>query len=242
MRSNNEVFIIIESQQMIYLNDSTKNAEKSEKVKLYSDPKNFRSIPHESPYESEIYQELSPTCVSKITSAHQSIYHHLQQDIKKRQPEQFIQFSEITPNNIIRFLSDLNLNTNALLDWSQQDVSKFLRHPYLNLMSYDILDYIWNQYCYYDSSPTTPCFNGNNIDGLGLIYICLGRRKFHYYTENKFPHYNQGIKSGFIMCRCAKKLIYSSKYNNGKRISYLVERICYSFLKRKYMIPKLLSI
>jgi hypothetical protein len=176
MNYNSKVFIIIESKQMILLNDFTKNTEKSEKVKLYSNPKNFHSIPDDPPYESEVYQELPPTCVSRITSAHQSIYHHSHQNIKKRQPEQFIQFSEITPNNIIRFLSDFNLNTNSLLDWSQQDVSKFLRHPHLGLMSYDILDYIWNQYCYYYSSPTTRCFNGNNIDGLGLIYL-FGKKK-----------------------------------------------------------------
>ena len=152
-----------------------------------------------------------------------------------------IQVSEITPNNIIRFLDDLGLNPNSLLNWTPSDVSKFLRHPYLNLLSYNILEYIWNRYCYQAETPPTCCFNDNNINGLTLIYICLGKKKFHYYTNNQFPDFHEVIKHSYPACKCTKKFIYDTKYDNGQRISYLVELICQCFMERQYMVDKLLS-
>ena len=241
MNSNDEVVRVIESGQIVKLERTAKNVWKSGKIEPYSRKENFRSIPYLPSSEPVHYQTSSPNCVSGIGSAHMSPYQPLGRNNRKRTPGQFIQISEITPDNIIRFLSDLGLNPNSLSTWNEYDVSKFLKHPYFNLMSYDILESIWNRYCYQVTSTTTCCFNSDNINGLALIYICLGKRKFHYYTENQFPDFNEVIKPDFIMCKCARKFIYETKYNNGKRLSYLVERICQCFLERQYMIDKLLS-
>lgn len=241
MNSNDEVVRVIESGQIIKLQKSAKNVWESGKIEPYSRKENFRSIPYLPSSEPVHYQTSSPDCASGISSAHTSPCQPLRRNNPKSSPGQFIQISEITPNNIIRFLSDLGLNPNLLSTWNEYDVSKFLKHPYLNLMSYDILESIWIRYCYQVTSTTTCCFNSDNINGLALIYICLGKRKFHYYTENQFPDFNDVIKPDFIMCKCARKFIYETKYNNGKRLSYLVERICQCFLERQYMIDKLLS-
>ena len=228
------------SSEPVHYQTSSPNWE-SGKIEPYSRKENFRSIPYLPSFEPVHYQTLSPDCASGISSAHTSPCQPLRQNNRKRTPGQFIQISEITPNNIIRFLSDLRLNPNSLSTWNEYDVSKFLKHPYLNLMSYEILESMWYRYCYQVTSTTTCCFNSDNINGIALIYICLGKRKFHYYTENQFPDFNELIKQGFIMCKCAKKFIHETRYNNRKRLSYLVERICQCFLERQYMIDKLLS-
>ncbi len=233
MSFSDEVFIVIESGQRVKLQESTINVWESGKVEPYLKKENFRSNPY--------FLSSSPSWVSSTGSAHMSPVQSLRRNNPKSSLGQFIQISEITPNNIIRFLSNFGLNPNSLSTWDEYDVSKFLKHPYLNLMSYDILESIWNRYCYKVTSTTCCCFNGDNINGITLIYICLGKRDFHYYTQNQFLNFNDVIKPDFMMCKCTRKIFCETKYNNGKRLSYLVKKICQCFLERSQMIDTLLS-
>ena len=105
MNSNDEVVRVIESGQIVKLERSAKNVWESRKVEPCSGKENFRSIPHPPSSEPVHYQSSSPNCVSGIGSAHMCHYQPLRRNKPKRTPGQFIQISEITPNNIIRFLS-----------------------------------------------------------------------------------------------------------------------------------------
>jgi len=154
-----------------------------------------------------------------------------------QQSNHLIQVYEITPNNIIKFLSDWGLPRKHILEWGEHDVSHFLRHPSLNLMPFK------HRYCDRNNFRSTCCFNQFNINGLLLIYILLGSDKFHYYTENQFLNFNQYVETSLNMCTCVSALrpdLLSYKSNN--QISNLIERICLCFQLRKKKTKKLLNL
>ena len=185
----------MESRQLIQLKHTTTNIVKSGKVIVCS--KNYRPIPSPPP-EPSVYQESSPTCATGITYLSRQQGSH-------QQSNYLIQVYEITPNNIIKFLSDWGLSKKPIFEWDEDDVSKFLRHPSLNLMPDNILEYLKHTYCVRNNFRSTCCFNHCNINGLLLIYICLGSDSFHYYTENKFLNFNQYVENSLIMCTCVSK-------------------------------------
>lgn len=231
-----EIFQNVESKQLIQLKKTATNVVESGKVKEFSEEENhYRPIPSPPP-EPPVYQESSPTCASGITylSRRQRSY---------QQSDHLIQIHEITPNNIIKFLSDWGLNRKPIFDWDEHDVSKFLRHSSLNLTPDYILEYLKDRYCVRNNFRSTCCFNHHNINGLLLIYICLGSDRFHYYTENQFLNFNQYVETSLIMCACVSKFWHDPfSYNNNNQISWLVERICFCFQQRKKKTKKLLNI
>lgn len=225
----------VESGQLIQLKKTATNVVESGKVIVCPEKKNhYRPIPSPPP-EPHVYQESSPTCASGITYLSRRKGSH-------QQSEHLIQIYEIAPNNIIKFLSDWGLNRKPIFDWDEDDVSNFLRHPSLNLMPDNILEYLKYRYCVRKNFRSTCCFNHRNINGLLLIYICLGSEKFHYYTENQFLNFNQYVETSLNICSCVNEFRADTfSYNNNNQISEVVERICHCFQQRKKKTRKLLN-
>ena len=106
----------------------------------------------------------------------------------------------------------------------------------------NILEYLKYRYCIRNNFRSTCCFNHHNINGLLLIYICLGSANFHYYTDNQFLNFNQYVEASLNICSCVSKFRADTfSYNNNNQISKVVDRICHCFYERKRVTPKLLN-